>query len=83
MVVRRLASDAAQDQISAVASALQDLQVAVDDGSLTNVPRCSIAVNRHAEQLGPDSQQVCFGLRMGRHEKKILADLLYMPRKEG
>ena len=57
--------------------------MAVDDGSLTNVPGCSIAVNRHAEQLGPDSQQVCFGLRMGRHEKKILADLLYMPRKEG
>ena len=53
MVVWRLASGATQDQISAVASALHDLKVAVDDGSLTNVPGYSITVNRHVEQLGP------------------------------
>jgi hypothetical protein len=83
MVVRRKASDDAQDPISAGARALRAFQVAVDDGSLANVPGCSIAVKRYVEQLGPDSQQVCLNMRMGRREKKKLTEILYMPGEGG
>jgi hypothetical protein len=83
MVVRRVASDTEQDKISAAASALHRLHAALEDRSLANVPGCSITVNRHAEQLGPDAQQMCIGVRVGFCKKRKLEDFLYRSTEEG